>query len=128
VELLNKNIISIVGSRNATENGKMLAEKFARELVEQNIVVASGMAVGIDTSAHIGALKRGGETIAVLGCGFNNIFPKENIELFEEIINKNGLVVSEYLPDTFASSDFFLERNRIVSRNCTGNIGCRGSL
>lgn len=73
------------------------------------------MAVGIDTAAHIGALEANGKTIAVLGCGFNNIFPKENFKLFDNIIKNNGLVITEYLPETLASSNNFLARNRIVS-------------
>ena len=114
-ELLKQNIISIVGSRNCTQNGKKLAKKFASELTMQKITIASGMAKGIDSAAHIGTMEAGGKTIAVLGNGFNNIFPKENIELYKEIIREGGLIVSEYPPDTEAKSNLFLERNRIVS-------------
>lgn len=70
---------------------------------------------GIDTAAHIGALEENGKTIAVLGSSLTNIFPKENIKLFNEIIEKGGLVISEYPPLTEASSKRFLERNRLVS-------------
>lgn len=70
---------------------------------------------GIDTAAHIGTLEVNGNTIAVLGCGFNNIFPKENIKLYNDIINSGGLVISEYPPSTEADSKKFLARNRIVS-------------
>ena len=115
VELLNENIISIIGSRSCTENGKKLAKKFASELSAQGIVIASGMAKGIDTQAHIATLKEKGKTIAVLGNGLNHIFPKENRELYYEILRNNGLIVSEYPPDTKPSSNLFLERNRIVS-------------
>lgn len=73
------------------------------------------MAVGIDAAAHIGALEANGNTIAVLGCGFNNIFPKENLKLFNEIIKNNGLIISEYPPYEPASSKNFLDRNRLVS-------------
>ncbi len=128
IDLLNENIISIIGSRNATQNGKMLAQKFAKELVEQNIVVASGMAIGIDSSAHIGTLKQNGKTIAVLGCGFNNIFPEENIYLYKKILRNDGLIISEYPPDTIANSKLFLERNRIVSRNSNRNFGYRSCI
>ena len=114
-DLLSKNIISIVGSRNCTTNGTKLAKKFAEELTMQGIIIASGMAKGIDSAAHIGTMEAGGKTIAVLGNGFNHIFPKENIELYKEIIREGGLVVSEYPPDTKAKSSLFLERNRIVS-------------
>ena len=70
---------------------------------------------GIDTAAHMGALEETGKTIAVLGCGFNNIFPKENIKLFNNIIKSGGLVISEYSPECDADSKRFLARNRIVS-------------
>ena len=113
--MLNANIISIIGSRSCTENGIKLATKFAKGLSKQGIVIASGMAVGIDSAAHRATLKAKGKTIAVLGSGFNNIFPKENIKLYHEIIKNNGLVITEYEPNIEPSSNRFLERNRIVS-------------
>lgn len=70
---------------------------------------------GIDTSAHKGTLEANGKTIAVLGNGFNNIFPKENIKLYQDIIKSGGLIISEYPPDIKAESKYFLARNRIVS-------------
>ena len=115
INLLNANIISIIGSRSCTENGIKLATKFAKGLSKQDIVIASGMAIGIDSAAHRGTLKVRGKTIAVLGSGFNNIFPKENIKLYHEIIKNNGLVITEYEPNIEPSSNRFLERNRIVS-------------
>lgn len=115
IELLHENTISIIGARNCTSNGRILAEKFASELSEQGLVIASGMAKGIDTSAHKGAIKTIGRTIAVLGNGFHHIFPKENEDLYQEIIKNNGLIISEYPPETRPNSNLFLERNRIVS-------------
>ena len=73
------------------------------------------MAVGIDSAGHIGAKDEIGKTIAVLGGGFYNIFPKENEKLFYDIINNGGCVISEYAPDVEANSKYFPERNRIVS-------------
>lgn len=73
------------------------------------------MAIGIDSAAHRGTLKAKGKTIAVLGSGFYNIFPEENINLYNQIIENDGLVVTEYKPDIKPSSKRFLERNRIVS-------------
>ncbi len=70
---------------------------------------------GVDTFAHRGTLETKGKTIAVLGNGFNNIFPKENIKLYQEIIKSGGLIISEYPPDIKAESKYFLARNRIVS-------------
>ncbi|MCF0124316.1 MAG: DNA-protecting protein DprA, partial [Clostridia bacterium] len=115
INLLNQPIISIIGSRTCSQSGKKLARKFANELSNQGIVIASGLAKGIDTEAHKGAIEINGKTIAVLGSGFKHIFPKENIELYKNIIEKGGLIISEYPPDTKADSNKFLERNRIVS-------------
>lgn len=115
VELLNDNIISIIGSRACTENGRKLAEQFSKELVYQGITIASGMAIGIDTIAHQTALQEQGKTIAVLGTGLKHIFPKENEKLYEQIIEKSGLVITEYPPEVKARSQYFLARNRIVS-------------
>lgn len=115
IELLNKNSIAIIGTRNASGNGKRLASKFSKELVAQGIVTVSGMAKGIDAEAHKSTIEAGGKTIAVLGNGLNHIFPPENTNLYQEIIKSGGLVVSEYLPNTPPSSNLFLERNRIVS-------------
>ena len=115
LELLNNPIISIVGSRSCSENGKSLARKFAYELSQCGITIASGLAKGIDTVAHLYSYKEKGKTIAVLPNGFNHIFPKENIGLYEKILDNGGLVISEYSPDIKAKSKYFLERNRIVS-------------
>lgn len=93
----------------------MLARKFASELSNQGIVIASGMAKGIDSQAHVGTLAAKGKTIAVLGSGLNYIFPKENKELYEDILKNDGLIISEYSPGTQPASELFLERNRIVS-------------
>ena len=113
-ELLNSNCISIIGARECSEEGFKLAKKFSKELSKNGFCIVSGMAVGIDTAAHIGALEATGETIAVLPCGFNNIFPKENEELFKDIV-KSGLAITEYEENTKANSKKFVERNRIVS-------------
>ena len=79
------------------------------------MVIASGMAKGIDSQAHIGALEAKGKTIAVFGNGLNHIFPEENKELYYEILKNDGLIISEYSPYTKPASELFLERNRIVS-------------
>lgn len=113
--MLNKNIISIIGSRNCSEKGKKLASKFTKELAYEGRVIASGMAKGIDAIAHKKTIDEGGSTIAVLGSGFNHIYPKENIKLYEEILENKGLVISEYEPNIKPESKFFLERNRIIS-------------
>ena len=115
VTLLKEKCISIIGSRVCTPKGAQIAEEFAKNLSKRKICIVSGMAKGIDTSAHIGALKAGEKTIAVLGGGFNHIFPKENKNLFLEIIKNGGAVVSEYAENVATSSQGFIQRNRIVS-------------
>lgn len=115
VELLKTNIISIIGSRACSQNGEKLTRKFSKELVYQGITIASGMAIGIDTIAHQTTLQEKGKTIAVLGNGWKHIFPEENIELYQQIIKKGGLVITEYPPEEKAKAKNFLERNRIVS-------------
>ena len=78
INLLNKLGIAIVGSRKCSEYGWKQAKKFSQALSENNICIISGLAIGIDTAAHIGAMSDIGNTIAVLGSGFNTIYPKEN--------------------------------------------------
>lgn len=114
-KLLEKDSIGIVGARDSTGYGEKCARNFAREISKENICVVSGMAVGIDTAAHEGAIREKGSTIAVLGCGFNNIYPKENTDLFNDILKKGGCAISEYSPNTKADLSKFPKRNRIIS-------------
>lgn len=121
IENLNCNFaIAVVGSRDNSEYGEKWCKYFVKKLIEYNITIVSGMAVGIDTIAHETALKYGGKTIAVLPCGLNNIFPPENIGLYKRILKYGGTIISEYTPSIKATSSRFLERNRIVSgiSNC----------
>lgn len=106
--------IGIVGSRNASTYGRDIAEHFAGALAQCGLTVVSGMARGIDTHAHMGALKGGGKTAAVLGCGLDNVYPSENRKLMEEI-EAAGVVMSEYPPGTKPLARHFPARNRIIS-------------
>lgn len=106
--------IGIVGSRRASFYGLTSAEKFAYALSEKGLTIISGMARGIDTYAHKGALKAGGRTIAVMGSGFNHIYPEENQKLAEEI-SRNGAVISEFPINTIPFKQNFPRRNRIIS-------------
>ena len=114
VKLLNKRCVAVVGSRNTNQYGRSTAVEIAARLAEKNIVIVSGMARGIDTCAHRGALKVKGQTVAVLGCGVDVCYPAENRELKKEIEEK-GLVISEYTPGTEARTYNFPQRNRIIS-------------
>ena len=113
--LLNEYSISVIGSRCCSEYGKNITKKIVTELALRDICIVSGMAIGIDTIAHTSTLDVSGKTIAVLGSGFNKLYPKENIKLFNRIIENNGLVVSEYEPNIEPCSKNFPKRNRIVS-------------
>ncbi|MFW5971987.1 MAG: DNA-processing protein DprA [Bacillota bacterium] len=106
--------VSIIGSRRSTTYGRKTAERLAYELSERGITIISGMARGIDTQAHLGALKAKGRTFAVLGSGLDVIYPPENKELFQEI-QENGLVLSEYPPGVDPLPGNFPQRNRIIS-------------
>ena len=122
VSLLQTLSISIIGSRKCLTESGMQAKKLAYDLACRRITIVSGMALGIDTLAHLGALETNEKTIAVLGCGFNHIFPKENIWLYRKILENGGAVISEYPPDTYPCSKRFLERNRIISGISKGTI------
>ena len=113
--------IAIVGSRRATSYGMSMAERLSRELAGLGITVVSGMARGIDSYAHSGALKAGGRTIAVLGCGPDIVYPSENEKLMEGIA-KTGLIVSEYIPGSPPVSRNFPARNRIISGMSMGVV------
>lgn len=121
-ELLKSTSIAIIGSRNASESGKLLAKKFATELSKIGITIISGLAKGIDSTAHYNSINNIGKTIAVLGCGFNNIFPKDNMSLYKEILKNDGLIISEYPPNIEAKSSYFIQRNRIISGLSQGVI------
>ena len=116
LELLNyKNNIAMIGARNCSSYGERAAKDFAYNLAKEDICIVSGLAKGIDSFSHIGALNGKGKTIAVLGSGLDNIYPKENTKLVEEIINNNGLVISEYPLGTKPLKYHFPARNRIIS-------------
>ena len=106
--------LGIVGSRRASLYGLSSAEKFSAELALNKLTIVSGMARGVDTYAHRGALKAAGRTIAVMGSGFNHIYPPENRELAEQIA-KSGAVISEFPMDTKPLAQNFPRRNRLIS-------------
>lgn len=111
--------VGVVGSRKASGYGISAAKKISSELSQYNICVVSGMARGIDTAAHLGALSAGGRTIAVFGCGLDIVYPPENKKLMERII-ESGAAVSEYPPGVLPAPHHFPIRNRIVSGMSVG--------
>lgn len=115
VALLEARAIAMVGSRNATRAGMAHAHGFAQAFVQEGWAVVSGLAEGIDGAAHAGALEARGATIAVLGCGPDEIYPKHHATLKQRIATEGGLVLSEYPPGTAPQPAFFPRRNRIIA-------------
>ena len=109
--------VAIVGARRCSGYGKTMAEKLAKALAEHHIPVISGMARGVDSYAHIGALNGKGKTYAVFGCGVDICYPAENRQLYDEIL-QNGGFISEYPPGTEPRAQLFPARNRIISALC----------
>jgi DNA processing protein len=126
VELLRNLAIGVVGTRRATPYGLAVAERLAGDLAHAGLTIASGMARGIDTAGHKGALARGGDTVAVLGCGVDVIYPLENRKLAAEIAVR-GLIVSEFLMGAVAFPQNFPIRNRIISGISVGILVVEGA-
>ena len=127
VEVLSRHAISMVGTRRPTPYGNQITERLARDLAERGLVIVSGLARGIDSSAHRGACAaaRGG-TIGVLGSGIDVIYPKENRKLFEEV-EKRGAIVTEFPLGTHPAPENFPVRNRIVAGMALGVIVVQGA-
>jgi len=115
LELLKEAAIAVVGSRNITDYGRKHEQKLVRELALRDIVIISGMAKGADRIAHEETLNVKGKTIAVMGAGFNNIFPEENVDIYKRIIKEGGLILTEYEDNKKPLAKNFPERNRIVT-------------
>jgi len=112
--LMARDQIGIIGSRKATRAGLDHARRFASELSTRELLVTSGLALGVDGAAHAGALDAGCPTIAVIGCGLDRIYPHQHRRLGERVI-ASGLMISEYPPGTPARAAHFPQRNRIIS-------------
>jgi DNA processing protein len=114
--------IAVVGTRNASEKGRKLAAQLARELVDSNVTVLSGLARGIDTAAHSSALEAGGRTVAVIGNGIlRPTYPPENAQLADQIA-ENGAIVSQFWPDAPPRSIHFPMRNVVMSGLASGTV------
>lgn len=114
-EKLFEKTLAVVGSRNMSHYGRETIEKFMVDLVAQKITIISGFMYGVDSEAHKNCLLLGGKTVAVLGSGLDELYPNENDKLYGEILEKGGLVISEYEPNFKATLWSFPQRNRIVS-------------
>jgi DNA processing protein len=127
ITLASRPSIAVVGARKATSYGKWAAYGFAKKLSEYGIVVVSGMAYGVDSWAHKGAVENQGKTIAVLGCGIDICYPASNRALRDDIL-KEGLILSEYEPGTPPLPFRFPLRNRIISGLSLGTIVIEAGL
>lgn len=110
---------AMVGTRRPTHYGEDCARLLARDLAKQGVCIVSGLAMGIDAKSHLGALDAGEPTIAVLGCGVDTPYPRENKGIYERML-KNGLIISEYVPGTIPYAQHFPARNRIISGMSSG--------
>ncbi len=126
LELLDTLMLAVVGTRRPTTYGKAATERLAGDLASAGLTIVSGMARGIDTVAHQSALKAGGNTIAVFGCGVDNVYPAENRKLAAEIGEK-GLLLSEFPMRSPAYPQNFPVRNRIVSGMSVGVLVIEGA-
>jgi DNA processing protein len=126
VELLKSLMLAMVGTRRPTPYGMAVAERLSADLAHAGLTIVSGMARGIDTAAHKGTLAAGGDTVAVLGCGVDVIYPSENRKIMAEIAAK-GLIVSEFPMGAVAYPQNFPIRNRIISGISTGVVVVEGA-
>jgi DNA processing protein len=126
LDLLRGTCFAVVGTRRPTPYGVAVSEKVSGDLARAGLTIVSGMARGIDTGAHKGALAAGGRTIAVLGCGVDIVYPSENRKLAAEIVSK-GLIVSEYPMGSVAFPQNFPVRNRIIAGMSTGLLVVEGA-
>ena len=115
LDCLTNKALAMVGSRAASYSGQRAAEKLAEKLSRQNITIISGLASGIDACAHKGCIQGGSPTIAVTGCGLDTIYPRDNEPLRNSILDKNGLILSEYIPGVKPAGWHFPFRNRIIT-------------
>ena len=118
--------VAVVGTRRASAYGLTHTREIAAELAQTGVCVVSGLALGIDAAAHMGALDGGGRTIAVLGSALDKPYPQENEPLMRRILESGGSVVSEYAPGTPPSRYSFLQRNRIIAGMCLGTLVTEG--
>ncbi len=127
VELLTRHCVSIVGTRRPTPYGNQMAEKLAHDLALRGLVITSGLARGIDSTAHKGALAAaGGATVGILGTGVDVIYPKENKKVFA-LMEERGAIVSEFPLGTFAAPQNFPIRNRIIAGMALGTVVIEGA-
>lgn len=119
--------IAVVGTRRITEYGKQVTESLTTDLVNNGFIIVSGLALGVDAAAHRATIVNKGKTIAVLGCGVDCCYPRENQQIYEKILASGGAIVSEYPVGQEPSKGSFPSRNRIISGLSRGVIVTEGA-
>ncbi len=122
ISILNNFSLAIIGSRQCTPESRIVAENITKDLSKNNIVIVSGLAIGIDSIAHNSCIDVNGKTVAVLGGGILNPYPKSNVELFNRIIDNGGCIISEYFPYDKVTKITLHKRNRIISSLSNGVV------
>lgn len=128
MELLNKPSIAIIGTREPSEDGKVICDRVTKWFTEKDWVIVSGLALGVDTIAHSSCIKNSGNTIVVYGNHLNKIYPAENVELVNEVLSTDGLLISEYPYDNKAHRSQFVERDRIQAGLSAGVVLVQSDL
>lgn len=119
--------VAIVGTRKVTTYGREVTQKIVSGLVNAGCLIVSGLAYGVDATAHWAAIKSGGKTVGILGCGVDIIHPVSNTDLYWEIVNGKGVMISEYPVGQYASKGLFPARNRIISGLSRGVVVTEGA-
>ena len=122
VDVLSRRAVAVVGARACSAYGRQVARRLGRDAAAAGLVVVSGMARGVDAEAHRGALAAGGATVAVLGCGIDRDYPAAHAALAREIVDRGGLVLSEYGPGVEPAPWRFPARNRIIAGLCAATV------
>lgn len=128
VDILNSPQLAMVGSRKPTPLGLENAFAFAKQLASMGITITSGLAMGIDGASHEGALAANGSTIAVLGTGIDQVYPKKHVSLARRIIDNGGTLISEFLLGTEVKAENFPQRNRLISGLSLGTLVVEATL
>ena len=127
ISLLKAGVVAVVGTRRASAYGKWIAREIGKTIAKCGAVHVSGMAEGIDSAGHLGAVENGGKSIAVLGTGVDVCYPKSSAKLYETL-KSEGLVISEYVPGTSGYPSNFPRRNRIISALAEKVVIVEGAL
>ena len=118
----NNKSIALIGSRKPTQESQLVAYNIGEFLVKNNFIIIGGLALGCDTYGHQSAVNHNEKTVAVMPCGLNEIYPKENLKLAEDILHNGGCIISEYPPNSTVYKNQFIERDRLQSALSSGLI------